>query len=73
MTWKTMNRYSTMDGAAPQRSTGAGVALDGHVRKGLFFRAAGTLPFGTQIRPVVNLLQWLLDPRTAPAAQQAPA
>lgn len=36
-----------------------GHALAGDVRKGLFFRGAGRLPFGTQIRPVRDLLQWL--------------
>jgi nitronate monooxygenase len=37
-----------------------GYALAGDVRKGLFFRGAGRLPFGTQIRPVQDLLIWLL-------------
>jgi nitronate monooxygenase len=37
-----------------------GHALAGDVRKGLFFRGAGRLPFGTQIRPVGELMQWLL-------------
>lgn len=37
-----------------------GHALAGDVRKGLFFRGAGRLPFGSQIRPVQDLLQWLL-------------
>jgi nitronate monooxygenase len=37
-----------------------GYALAGDVRKGLFFRGAGRLPFGTQIRPVQDLLNWLL-------------
>lgn len=35
-------------------------ALAGDVRKGLFFRGAGRLPFGTQIRPVRDLLQRLV-------------
>jgi len=34
-------------------------ALAGDVRKGLFFRGAGRLPFGNQIRPVQDLLNWL--------------
>lgn len=37
-----------------------GHALDGDVRKGLFFRGAGRLPFGAQIRPVRDLLEWLV-------------
>ncbi len=37
-----------------------GHALAGDVRKGLFFRGAGRLPFGNQIRPVQDLLNWLL-------------
>lgn len=37
-----------------------GHALGGDVRKGLFFRGAGRLPFGAQIRPVEDLLRWLL-------------
>lgn len=39
-----------------------GHALSGDVRKGLFFRGAGRLPFGNRIRPVRELLQWLLAP-----------
>ncbi len=45
-----------------------GHALDGDVRKGLFFRGAGKLPFGAEIRPVRDLLQWLLG---APAPSAA--
>lgn len=37
-----------------------GHAFEGDVRKGLFFRGAGKLPFGAEIRPVKDLLQWLL-------------
>ncbi len=37
-----------------------GHALAGDTRKGLFFRGAGRLPFGDQIRSVQELLQWLL-------------
>jgi len=37
-----------------------GYALAGDVRKGLFFRGAGKLPFGTQIRSVQDLLNWLV-------------
>ncbi len=35
-------------------------ALEGDTRKGLFFRGAGRLPFDDQIRPVLDLMQWLL-------------
>jgi nitronate monooxygenase len=37
-------------------------ALRGDVAKGLFFRGAGALPFGSQIVPVAQLLQRLLTP-----------
>lgn len=37
-----------------------GHALDGDLHKGLFFRGAGQLPFGGEIRSVQELLQWLL-------------
>ncbi|HMN94113.1 MAG TPA: nitronate monooxygenase family protein [Hydrogenophaga sp.] len=37
-----------------------GHALEGDARKGLFFRGAGTLPFGREIRSVHELMQWLL-------------
>jgi nitronate monooxygenase len=35
-------------------------ALRGDVRKGLFFRGAAALPFGSQIRPVRDLIDHLL-------------
>ncbi|MBV8657509.1 MAG: nitronate monooxygenase [Burkholderiales bacterium] len=35
-------------------------ALRGEVDKGLFFRGAGSLPFGTAIRPVKELIDYLL-------------
>ncbi|MCU0814632.1 MAG: nitronate monooxygenase [Burkholderiaceae bacterium] len=41
-------------------------AMRGDVKKGLFFRGAGSLPFGDQIRPVRELVERLLQP--APAA-----
>lgn len=37
-----------------------GHALGGDVQRGLFFRGAGRLPFGEAIRPVQDLLRWLL-------------
>ena len=35
-------------------------ALKGDVQKGLFFRGAGRLPFGDSIRPVKDLIEYLL-------------
>jgi nitronate monooxygenase len=35
-------------------------ALAGDVNRGLFFRGAGPLPFGSQIRPVRDLIEFLL-------------
>ena len=35
-------------------------AVAGDVNRGLFFRGAGPLPFGTQIRPVRELVEFLL-------------
>ena len=43
-------------------------ALRGDVKKGLFFRGVGALPFGDQIRSVRELMLRLLTPRAAPAA-----
>ncbi len=46
-------------------------ALAGDVKRGLFFRGAGKLPFGTAIRPVQELVDYLLNgtmpPDLAPA------
>ncbi|HEU0201312.1 MAG TPA: nitronate monooxygenase family protein [Burkholderiaceae bacterium] len=42
-------------------------ALRGDLKKGLFFRGAGRLPFGTQIRPVRDPIDYLLG-HAAPAA-----
>lgn len=36
-------------------------ALKGDVKKGLFFRGSESLPFGTAIRPVAELLDYLLN------------
>lgn len=41
-------------------------ALRGDVAKGLFFRGAGALPFGREVRSVRELLERLLDARGAP-------
>jgi nitronate monooxygenase len=43
-------------------------ALRGDVKKGLFFRGAGALPFGEQIRGVRELMQCLLTGATAAPA-----
>ena len=47
-------------------------ALRGDVKKGLFFRGAGALPFGDQIRSVRELLERLLEGDAQPG-QAAPA
>ena len=43
-------------------------ALRGDVKKGLFFRGAGALPFGQQIRSVRDLLDYLSTPTAASPA-----
>jgi nitronate monooxygenase len=48
-------------------------ALRGEVKKGLFFRGKGTLPFGEQIRSVRELMERLLTPAAvllSPAPQE---
>jgi len=47
-------------------------ALKGDVQKGLFFRGAGRLPFGEAIRPVKDLIEYLLHghPCQASATQE---
>jgi nitronate monooxygenase len=40
-------------------------ALRGDVASGLFFRGDGKLPFGTQIRPVRELIAYLLGETVA--------
>lgn len=37
-----------------------GHALEGDLNEGLYFRGAGRLPFGSQIRSVHELMQWLV-------------
>jgi nitronate monooxygenase len=37
-----------------------GHAFSGHTDRGLFFRGAGKLPFGSEIRSVTDLMRWLL-------------
>ena len=45
-----------------------GYAASGDTRKGLFFRGAGRLPFGSEIRPVRDLIAWLMGAPPAAAA-----
>jgi nitronate monooxygenase len=42
-----------------------GHALEGDMDRGLFFRGAGALPFGEQIKGVAELMQFLLTPQPA--------
>jgi nitronate monooxygenase len=44
-----------------------GHAMEGDTQKGLFFRGAGTLPFGSEIRPVQDLLKWMVAGVRPPA------
>lgn len=46
-------------------------ALRGDLKKGLFFRGAGRLPFGKEIRPVRDLVELLLGGCAATALAQA--
>jgi nitronate monooxygenase len=39
-----------------------GHAMEGDADRGLFFRGAGRLPFGEQIRSVADLVRYLLTP-----------
>lgn len=48
--------------------TQLGAALRGDVKKGLFFRGQGALPFGNQIRSVRELIERLLSPGVAQPA-----
>ena len=50
-----------------------GSALAGNVQKGLFFRGAGTLPFGNQIKSVSELINKLLEKSLEPVAYVNPA
>ena len=45
-----------------------GHAMDGDAERGLFFRGAGRLPFGDQIRSVAELVRHLLTPAPLAAA-----
>lgn len=48
------------------------LALIGDVKKGLFFRGSESLPFGTAIRPVAELIDYLLT-GTMPVLNPSPA
>jgi nitronate monooxygenase len=50
-----------------------GHAFSGEVAKGLFFRGAGKLPFGSEIRPVRDLIHWLMGNVLPARAQEMPA
>jgi nitronate monooxygenase len=50
-----------------------GSALTGNVQKGLFFRGAGTLPFGDQIKSVAELMNKLLENTLEPSLYVNPA
>ena len=46
-------------------------ALEGDMQRGLFFRGAGVLPFGEQIKKVPELIRFLLTPVMTNAALQS--
>jgi nitronate monooxygenase len=48
-------------------------ALKGDIKKGLFFRGSESLPFGSAIRPVTELLDYLLTGRMPASLAAAPA
>jgi nitronate monooxygenase len=48
-------------------------ALKGDIKKGLFFRGSESLPFGSAIRPVTELLDYLLTGRMPASVAAAPA
>jgi len=50
-----------------------GHAFSGDVAKGLFFRGAGKLPFGHEIRPVRDLIHWLMGNVLPTSPQEVPA
>ena len=49
-------------------ATRLGHALHGDVKKGLFFRGSEPLPFGSAVRPVAELIDYLLHGTRVPAA-----
>jgi len=49
-----------------------GHAYAGHTDKGLFFRGAGRLPFGSRIATVQELMTWLLGARMPAAVTPEP-
>jgi nitronate monooxygenase len=49
-----------------------GQALEGDLNEGLFFRGAGRLPFGSQIRSVHELMQWLVGGLLPAGVRESP-
>jgi nitronate monooxygenase len=47
-----------------------GHAMEGDEEKGLFFRGAGTLPFGKEVRSVHDLMLWMIAGTLPPAMGQ---
>jgi nitronate monooxygenase len=62
--WDCLIQCGLRDGVAKMGQfcidTQLAAALRGNVAKGLFFRGAAALPFGSEIRPVRDLLDYLL-------------
>jgi nitronate monooxygenase len=50
-----------------------GHAFAGHTDRGLFFRGAGRLPFGDEIRSALDLMRWLLGGLLQPAGAEPAA
>lgn len=48
-----------------------GHAMAGQVNQGLFFRGAGRVPFGSQIRSVQELMRWLLGGILPPGVKES--
>ena len=46
-------------------------ALRGDIHKGLFFRGASELPFGAQVRPVAELIDYMMTGRRTSSVEQA--
>jgi nitronate monooxygenase len=62
--WDCLIQCGLRDGVAKMGQfcidTQLAAALRGNVAKGLFFRGAAALPFGSEIRPVRDLIDYLL-------------
>ena len=72
LAWDCLAQCGLRDGLASWGQfcidTQLAAALRGDVKKGLFFRGAGTLPFGERIASVRELIQRLLTPGLSGAA-----